>query len=217
MAFLQYKNRTYRDIWGGAGQVQRVLSQAAAAIAGWAIVSSPALGGWLSPCATARLIASWKHDGLWLSSAIEDPPISIDGHRVRFVGDLRSGHRAYKIYYDDHSHSTPGSEAHDASQYLIVTTGRERFLGLYYVGDIVDIYGEPTRTVGSDILFPRGKANGAPFENRLHFGPEGPPKTVRRFFGYDLTFSTPAEILKQEPHRRHRPEQAPRVAAYCRR
>ncbi len=56
-----------------------------------------------------------------------------------------------------------------------MTSGRGKFLGLYNVSDVVDFYGEPIKTEGSDILFPAGKANGAPWDNRIHFGPGGPP------------------------------------------
>ncbi len=192
--------------------MRRLLVQTASAFALWALTSSTALGGWLSPCATARLVASWRHHGFWRTSAIYAPPTSVDGHRVRLVGRLRVGARAYKIFFDEHSE--PGSEAHDSTQDLVVTSGRGTFLGLYNVNDIVDLYGEPIKTEGSDILFPAGKANGEPWDNRIHFGPAGPPKTVRRFFGYDLTFDTPADFRSAREGSRREP--APRSVAHCR-
>lgn len=193
----------------------RALLQIGIVMAAWTISTSTGLGAWLSPCKTARLVASWKHDGLWLSSAIDAFPISAGGNRVRLVGRLRAGGRSYDIYYDDHSE--PDSEAHDATKNLVVTSGRGKFLGLYNISDIADIYGEPTGTDGSDVLFPAGKANGAPFGHRLHFGPKGPPKTIPRFYGYDLGFMTPAEIRKDLPRTKPWPEPGPRVATYCRR
>ena len=58
------------------------------AAAVWAMASTGAHGAWLGPHATAHLIASWKRDGLWRTGAVVDPPKSVDGHRVRYMGRL---------------------------------------------------------------------------------------------------------------------------------
>ena len=51
---------------------------------------------WLHRCTTARLLASWKHDGLWRAAAVYGP--HQEGHRVRYLGKLQAGGRRYKIY-----------------------------------------------------------------------------------------------------------------------
>ena len=196
--------------------MRRAHRQMVLVIAGLTFASSPAFGAWLRPCATAHLVASWKRDGLWRTAAVYDPPKSVDRHQVRYVGQVRAGGRAYRIYYDDSSN--PDTATHHGNQDLVVTAAGGKFLGLYDVSDITDIYGEPIRTEGPDVLFPPGKANGVPFRsNRIHFGPEGPPKKITRFYGYDLEFSTPAEIRKMDPKGKPWPEPGPRIADYCKR
>jgi len=179
------------------GKVRSVFRQIVLAVAGSAILSGPALGARLAPCTAAHLIASWKHDGLWLTSAVVDPPISVDGHDLRYAGKLRAASRTYKIYYDDNTE--PGSEAHDATQDLVVTTAAGKFLGLYNISDISDAYEGPIQTEGSDILFPLSKGgNGKSFRNRIHFGPGGAPKLVRLVFGYDLGFQVPEAAARSD-------------------
>ena len=190
----------------------RILKRTAFGIGIWAIASSTALGAWLDPCATARLVASWKRDGFWRTSSIDGPYRA--GNQVRFVEKILAGGRAYKIYFDDSADPAP---PHHGNQDLIVTSVSGKFLGLYPAADIVDGYGEPVRTEGSDILFPPGKANGVAFDNRLHFGSKGPPKTLHQHLGHDLTFSTPAEFREAFPRLKPWPEPGPRLATYCRR
>ena len=196
------------------GMVLRALWQVLLVIAGLAMLSSPALGGWLAPCATAHLIVSWKHDGLWLTSAVDDPPLSVDGHDVSYVGKLHAGGRAYKIYYDQNTE--PGSEAHDAAHDIIVTTRAGKFLGLYNVSDVSDI-ADPIGIEGSDVLFRTEKNERGRFlSGRLHFGPQGPPRKTNLVLGYALSFQTPADwrsILSKEP----KLKPGPNLAKYCRR
>ena len=195
--------------------MQRVFRQILLGMAGCAVASSPAMGGSLSPCATARLIASWKHDGLWLTSAVFAPPTSVDGHDARYVGEVHAAGRAYRIYFEQVTE--PGSEAHDAAHNLVVTTGGGRFLGLYNISEISDI-SEPMTTKGSDVLFhPRKDGNGKPYRDRIHFGSMGPPGTVHLLFGYDVTFQTPAEWARDPPQTRQRSEPSDPVVTYCHR
>lgn len=180
-----------------------------------AIPSSAAAGEWLNPCSTARLISSWKHDGLWLTSAVDAPPISVDGHDVRYVGKLRAGGLTYKIYYDQNSE--PGSEAHDAAHDLIVTNGRGKFLGLYNIADITDVYDGRVRTEGSDVVFETEKnEKGSFLRGRIHFSLKGPPRTTNPVFGYSFAFQTPAEFQKSSPRLNPWPEPGPQLARYCR-
>ena len=181
----------------------RRLAPQAALAAAFALTWTPAQCAWLDPCTTARLVASWKHDGLWRTWQVYGPK-NPDGHHVRYVGKIRAGGRAYKIYYDLNA-------SHHGHADLVVTAAGGKFLGLY---DTIDIDAEPTRTEGADILFPpRKDLNGLPFRDRIHFGPEGPPKSVPVLFGYDQGLATPAEFRKYYPH--PWPPPGPRVDTYC--
>ncbi len=164
--------------------------------------NGPAFGAWLEPCTTARLVAAWKHDGLWRTAAIVDPPRSTVGHQIRLVGRLRAGGRTYKIYYD--SNSNP--ENQHGHQDLVVTTATGTFLGLY---DLADINLEPTRIEGPAILF---GASGA-YGDRIQFGPNGPPPESR-IDRENLEFATPQAFRKW--YGGPPPDGPVRVRAHCR-
>lgn len=176
-----------------------VARQLVAALLLAASASGSASAAWLTPCATARLIASWKREGFWRTAAIVDSPKSLEGHRIRYVGKLGAGGRTYKIYYDDNS----DPETQHGHQDIVVTTGRGRFLGFY---EATDIHVEPSGIDGADILFNASKASGY----SIHFGPKGPPRSLM-LDGVLIEFAKPDETdLK-----RH--ERGPRLADYCRR
>ncbi len=185
------------------GKLRGVLQQVVVAAAAWAITSGGALGAWLAPCTTARLVASWKHDGLWRTAAIADQKHG--GHQVRYLGKLHAGSRVYKAYYD--VNDDPTMESPQGHQDIVVTTARGKFLGLYDVDSA-----PPVRTEGADILFDaKGKSG-----DRIQFGVNGPPEQV--FVVSDLFhFNTPAEYRKDFPNEKTWPEPSPRIARYCRR
>ncbi len=179
--------------------MRRILRHTAIASAACAAASSPAVGAWLSPCATAHLVASWKHDGFWRTSAIVDPPKSVDGHQVRYLGRVRAaGGRNYKIYYDQSTN--PETATRHSHTDLVVTTAGGRFLGYY---EIADDELEPVGVGGADVLFNSSKAYG----DRIHFGRGGAPPNVRLNDGR-------YEFDKAEGGK---PDPGPRVSAYCRR
>ena len=193
--------------------MRSALQRMVLAIAAFAIASSTASGAWLKPCATAKLIASWKHQGYWRTAAIEDLPRSVDGHKVRYVGKLHAGGQTYKIYFDEST--DPDTATHHGHQDLAVTTAAGKFLGIY---DISDIEAEPVRTQGAEILFPpRKDDSGRSYRDRIHFGAKGPPQEIPLLFGYDLELSTPAGFREDFPDLKPWPPRGPRIAAYCRR
>ncbi len=184
----------------------------AALAAALALVCGQAQAAWLDRCTTARLVASWKHDGLWRTWQVHGRKTP-DGHRLRYVGEVRAGGRTFRIYFD--VNANPETATHHGHHDLVVTTAGGTFLGLY---DISDLDAEPARTEGADILFPpRKDDSGQPYRDRIHFGPKGPPEEPPLLFGYDLAFSTPAEFRKYFPRFRPWPEPGPRIQAYCRR
>ncbi len=188
--------------------MERLISVAAAVLT---VVCSQAQGAWLDPCTTARLVAAWKHEGLWRTERVYGPK-STDGHRLRFVGELRADGRAYRIYYDENA--TQEVQTQRGHKDLVVTSARGRFLGLY---SLDDIDAEPTRIARADILFPpRKDDSGRSYRDRIHFGPKGPPKLVPILFGYDVGFGTPEGFLKDNGKVKPWPEPGPRVADYCR-
>lgn len=192
------------------------LRLAVMSITAFTFLASASLGGQLGPCRAACLITSWKHDGFWRSSAVIDPPYSIDGNDIRYVGKIRAGRRTYKIYYDEQTNAV--SEAHDATHDLDITTAAGKFLGLYEISDVLAYYEEPVSIEGSDIVFPSSKAGKKPYRYRLHFGPEGPPKKLLNLFGSDVAFDTPADVEKNTaPSAKGIPEPRVKISAYCRR
>ena len=160
----------------------------------------PAFGAWLEPCATAHLVAAWKHDGLWRTAAVVDPPRSLLGHQVRPVGRLHAGGRTYKIYYDDNSNP----ETQHGHQDLVVTTAKGKFLGLYDLGDITL---EPVRIKGADILFDASRAYG----DRIHFGTKGPPQKTR----IDRSVIWFSRALEPRLRRQGRADLPVKLSSYC--
>ncbi len=212
-AFLeQNKNTAGPPAHCGEDASLRRLIPRAVLAAALTLAGSHAQSAWLGSCITAHLIARWKHDGLWRTEQVYGPKTP-DGHQLRFVGKVRAGGRAYKIYYD--LNANPDTATNHGHIDLVVATASGRFLGLY---DISDIDAKPTRTEGADILFPPRKDDlGHSYNNTIHFGPQGPPRTLHLLFGYNLGFDTPAEFLEFFPHTRPWPQPGPRIADYCKR
>jgi len=181
----------------------RVFRRIALALA-CTLVSTTAFGAWMSPCATARLIASWKYLSAWRTLAIYDPPKSPYGHQVRYVGPLHAGSRSYRIYFDD---SSAPEGSHHRHQDIVVLTSTGKFLGSYDAGDVP----LPITIRGPDILFNFRKEDG----DRIHFGPAGPPKEVR-LDGELPDFQTPEGFRKDAPNEKPWPPRGPQVRAYCR-
>ncbi len=171
---------------------------------GFTFIATQAFGAWLSPCATDKLIYSWVHQGFGRTDAIYDPPRSNAGNQLRYVGKVRSGERAYRIYFD--AGSNP--QTLHGHQDVIVVTSSGKYVGFYEVND-TDL--EPLLTKGADIYFeppeddPHNR-DGA----RIHFGPGGPPRSVN-INGHETTIGGPDHTLKDL----HWPEPKTRVSAYC--
>jgi hypothetical protein len=151
------------------------------------------------------LIASWRHDGLWRTAAVFDPPKSPEGHQVRYLGKVRTGRRIYRIYFDQNANP----ETKHGHEDLVVTTTAGKFLGFY---EVTDPELEPLRVEGADVLFNSSKAYG----DRIHFGPDGPPPRVFLNGNY-ASFGRPSGSRKDSPDRASLPEPGPRIAQHCRR
>jgi hypothetical protein len=177
-------------------QMFRTFPWAIAVLSAGVLASSPAVGGeWLSPCATAHLIASWKRDGFWRTAAVVDPPKHIEGNQVRYLGKVRAGGQAYHVYYDEGSNP----ESKQGHTDVIVASAKGRFIGLYAISDIEL---EPVGVRGADVLFNSSKAYG----DRIHFGSNGPPE---RIYLNEEHYSFGKPDRSREP--------GPRLSEYCRR
>ncbi len=164
------------------------------AAAGTLVTSHPSRP-WLDPCTTARLVARWMRQDYVRTPVIADPPARPYGHHVRYIGDVHTVGRAYRIYFDVND----DPKTRHGNSDVVVTTANGRFLGVY------DVDATPERTERADIYFESRKDYG----NRIHFGRHGLPKHI--WVNGEATEFTPAADFGPAPW------PPPKVARYCRR